>query len=83
MDIGDIDVEDFQREWRQARRAWDQINQRKLEMEASCLPLPAAEQAGWLQAKARFEACERLWDRMYQAGVVVVVGDDEDDAGPA
>jgi hypothetical protein len=25
MDIGDIDPEDFQHEWRRARHAWDQM----------------------------------------------------------
>jgi hypothetical protein len=83
VDIGDIDVEAFQREWRQARRAWDRINQRKLEMEAAGLRLTEPEHAGWLRAKSQFEACEQLWDQMYQAGVVVVVGgdDEQDDAG--
>ena len=80
MDVGGIDPEDFQLEWRRARREWDQVNQRRLEAQASGVPLPEAEQAAWLQAKSRFEACERLWDQMYKAGVVVVVGgDDEDD----
>jgi hypothetical protein len=80
MDIGDIDPEDFQHEWRLARREWDQINQRKLEAQVSGVPLAEAEQAAWLQAESRFEACERLWDQMYKAGVVVVVGgDDEED----
>jgi hypothetical protein len=84
VDIGDIDVEDFQREWRQAWRAWSHLNQRKLEAEASGLPLTAQEQAGWLRAKSRFEACEQLWDQLYRAGVVVVVGgdDEEGDARP-
>jgi hypothetical protein len=79
MDIGDIDPEDFQHEWRLARREWDQINQRKLEAQVAGVLLAEAEQAAWLQAKSRFEACERLWDQMYKAGVVVVVGDDGDD----
>jgi hypothetical protein len=79
MDIGDIDPEDFQLEWRRARREWDQGNQRRLEAQASGVPLTDAEQGAWLQAKSRFEACERLWDQMYKAGVVVVVGGDEED----
>ena len=85
MDIGDMDVEDFQHEWRQARREWDQINQRKLESDVSGVPLTEADQASWLQAKSRFEACEQVWDQMYRAGVVVVVGgdDEEGDDGPA
>jgi len=85
VDIGDIDVEAFQREWRQARRAWDQINQRKLEMDVSGLPLTAQERASWRRAKSQFEAAEQLWDQLYQAGVVVVVGgdDEQDDAGQA
>ena len=78
--IDDIDPEDFQREWRQARREWDQVNQRKLEAQMSGVPLTEAEQAAWLQAKSRFEAGEQMWDQMHKAGVVVVVGgDDEDD----
>jgi hypothetical protein len=54
-------------------------------MDASGLALTAAEQAGWLRAKSKFEAAERRWDRLYQAGVVVVVGgdDEQDDAGQA
>lgn len=83
MDIGDIDPEDFQHEWRQARRAWDQVKQRKLEAQASGVPLTEAEQATWLQAKSRFEACEQMWDQMYKAGVVVVVGDDDEEEDPA
>jgi hypothetical protein len=79
VDIGDIDVEDFKHEWRQARREWDRINQRKLESDVSGVPLTDTEQAGWLQAKSRFEACEQLWDQICQAGVVVVVGDDDED----
>ena len=80
MDIEDMDVEDFQHEWRRARREWERINQRKLESEVSGVPLTEAEQATWVQAKARFDACEQAWDQMYRAGVVVVVeGDDEED----
>lgn len=80
MDIGDIDPADFQHEWRQARREWDQVKQRQLEARASGVPLTEAEQAAWLQAESRFEACEHLRDQMYKAGVVVVVGgDDEED----
>lgn len=79
MDIGDIDPEDFQLEWRRARREWDQINQRKLEAQVAGEPLTEAEQAAWTEAKSRFEACEQVWDQMYKMGVVVVVGDDEDD----
>ncbi len=63
MDIGDMDVEDFQRAWRGARRAWDQINQRKLEREASGLQLTGQEQADWLQAKARFEPASNCGTR--------------------
>jgi len=80
VDIGDIDPEDFQQEWRRARREWDHINQRKLEAQAGSVPLTETEQAAWLEAKSRFEACERVWDQMYKMGVVVVVGgDDEED----
>ena len=79
MDIGDIDPEDFQHEWRQARRGWEQLNQRKLEAQTSGVPLTETEQAAWLEAKSRFEACERLWDQMYEMGVVVVAGGDGHD----
>jgi len=41
--------------------------------------LSDAEQSEWLRAKAEFEACERLWDEAYGMGVVVIVGDDEED----
>jgi len=43
--------------------------------------LSPEEQADWLRAKSRFEACEQLWDQLYRAGVVG--GDDEHDADPA
>ena len=80
-----MDVEDFQRDWRRARGAWEQARQRKLEAEASGRPLSGPEQAAWLAAKAQFEEYERLWDEIYHMGVVVVVsGDEEDDEpGPA
>ena len=86
MDIGDMDVEDFQRAWQRARTAWAQASQRKLDAEASGRDLTGQEQSDWLAAKSEFEECERLWDQMYQAGVVVVVGGDDeqhDDPGRA
>jgi hypothetical protein len=78
MDIGDMDVEDFQRAWRQARATWDRVNQHRRETEASGLRLTEPEQASWLSAKAEFEEYERRWDQIYLMGVVVVVGDDDD-----
>jgi hypothetical protein len=86
MDIEDMDVEDFQRDWRRARAAWDRVNQRKLEAEAAGQPLTGPERDDWLAAKAQFEEYERAWDQIYRAGVVVVVGgddEDDDDPGPA
>jgi hypothetical protein len=84
VDIGDMDVEDFQRAWRQARAAWAAASQRKLEADASGRLLTGREQADWLAAKTRFEEYERLWDQAYRAGVVIVTdGDDEDGDGPA
>ena len=85
MDIGDMDVEDFQRGWRQARAAWTAASQRKLEAQASGRPQTGEERADWLAAKTRFEEYEGLWDQAYRAGVVVITsGDDEqdDDPGP-
>ncbi len=72
-----MDVEDFQRSWRRARQAWALINQRKLEREAAGSRLTEAEEAEWGRAKAEYETCEQLWDEIYQAGVVVVVAEDE------
>jgi len=86
VDVGDRDVEDFQRDWRRARGVWEQARQRKLEAEASGRPLSGPEQAAWLAAKAQFEEYERLWDEIYHMGVVVVVGGDDeedDEPGPA
>jgi hypothetical protein len=86
VDVGDMDVEDFQRDWRRARDVWEQASQRKLEAEASGRPLSGPEQAAWLAAKAQFEEYERLWDEIYHMGVVVVVGGDDeedDEPGPA
>jgi hypothetical protein len=77
--IGDMDVEEFQRAWRRARRAWDVINQRKLEVQASGWLFAKEEEGEWLRAKSEFEAFERLWGEAYQAGVVVVVGGCDDD----
>jgi len=83
MDTGDMDVEDFQRAWRQARAAWGAASQRKLEAEASGRPLTGPEQADWLAAKTRFEEHERLWEQAYRAGVVVMADDDDaEDPGP-
>ena len=81
-----MDVEDLQRAWRQARTAWARASQRKLETEASGAQLTGQERAGWFAAKTQFEDYERLWDQIYQAGVVVVVGGDDeqdDDPGPS
>lgn len=78
MGIGDMDVEEFQRRWRRARRAWNQVNQLRLEREAAGGQLTAAERAGWLRAKSEFEACERLWDEAYRMGVTIIVGGDEE-----
>jgi hypothetical protein len=85
MDIGDMDVEDFQRAWRWSRTVWAAASQRKLEAEASGQPLTEGERADWLAAKTRFEEYERLWDEAYRAGVVIVTGGDDeqdDDPGP-
>ena len=86
VEIGDMDVEDFQRAWRQARAAWAAASQRKLQADASGQPLTGQERADWLAAKTRFEEYERLWAQVYQAGVVVLAGDDDDeqddDPGP-
>ncbi len=76
-----MDVEDFQRAWRRARRAWALINQRKLEREAVGSRLTEPEEADWVRAKADYEACEQAWDEIYRAGVVVVVGEDEEADG--
>ncbi len=73
-----MDVEDFQRAWRQARAAWAAASQRKLEAEASGRPLTGRARADWLAAKTWFEECERLWDQVYRAGVVVMAGDDDE-----
>ena len=77
-----MDVEDFQRAFRRARTAWAQASQRKLETEASGRQLTGQEKAGWLAAKDQFEEYERLWDQIYQAGVVVVAGTDDEQDHP-
>jgi hypothetical protein len=78
MDIGDMDIEEFQVAWRRARRDWDLVKQRRLEIEAAGQQLTSEERSAWLAAKARFEEYEQAWDQAYQMGVVVIVGDDED-----
>lgn len=85
MDIGDMDVEDFQLAWKRARTAWAQASQRKLEAEASGRQLTGQEKAGWLAAKGLFEEYERLWGQVYQTGVVIMAGsdDEQDDSGLA
>jgi hypothetical protein len=78
-----MDVEDFQRAWRQARGAWAAASQRKLEADAAGRPLTGQARADWLAAKTRFEEYERLWEQAYRAGVAVMAGDDdEQDDGP-
>ncbi len=74
-----MDVEELQRKWRRARRAWDTINQLRLEREVAGAHLSEAERSEWLQAKAEFAACEQLWDEAYRMGVVIVVGGDGED----
>ncbi len=80
-----MDVENFQRRWRLARRAWDRINQLRLARHTAGGQLTGAERAEWLRAKSEFEACGRLWDEAYRMGVTVIVGDDgdPDDEEPA
>jgi hypothetical protein len=78
VDIGDTDVEDFQRAWRRARAAWAAASQRKLEAEAANRPLTGQERDAWLAVKTRFEEYERLWGQVYRAGVVVMAGDDDE-----
>lgn len=77
MDIGGMDVEEFGQHWRRARHRWDRLNQAKLQRDAAGSALTAAELAEWRLARAEFEAAERLWDQAYQAGVVIVVGEDD------
>jgi hypothetical protein len=84
MDIGGMDVEDFQRRWRRAKRAWDDVRQVKLGRDVARERLSDEERARWDDARAEFQAVEDLWDQACRAGVVVVVGgDDEDDPGHA
>jgi phosphoserine phosphatase len=77
VDIGGLDVEEFQRRWRRARRDWERLRSYRRDREAAGARLTVAEMASWRQARAEFEACERLWDQLYEAGVVVVVGGEE------
>lgn len=79
MDMGGMDVEDLQRRWRQARRAWDDIRQVKLARDAAGECLSGDERERWHHARAEFQAVEDLWDQAYQAGVVIIVGGDEED----
>src|SRR5215813_4524136 len=83
MDISGMDVEDFQRRWRRAKRAWDDVRQVKLRRDLAGERLSDEERARWNDARAEFQAVEDLWDQAYRAGVVVVVGgDDEDEDDP-
>lgn len=84
MDMSSMDVGDFQRRWRRAKRAWDDVRQVKLRRDVAGERLSDEEQARWDDARAGFQAVEDMWDQAYRAGVVVVVGgDDEDDPRPA
>jgi hypothetical protein len=84
MDMGGMDVEDLQRRWRRARRAWDDVRQVKLGRDVAGERLSDEERARWDDARAEFQAVEDLWDQAYRAGVVVVVGGDDDgDSGRA
>jgi hypothetical protein len=79
VELGDMDVEDFQHQWRTARTLWDRLNQRKLEIEAAGQRLTEPDHASWRAAKARFDEYEQAWDQIYHAGVVIVVGGDDPD----
>jgi hypothetical protein len=82
MDIGSMDVEDFQRRWQRAKRAWDEVRQAKLRKDVAGEGLSDEEQARWNAARAEFQAVEDLWDQAYRAGVVIVVGGEYDDPEP-
>ena len=82
MDIGSMDVEDFQRRWQRAKRAWDEVRQAKLRKDVAGEVLSDDERARWNAARAEFQAVEDLWDQAYRAGVIIVVGDEDDDPDP-
>ncbi|HEY0933043.1 MAG TPA: hypothetical protein VGD91_04785 [Trebonia sp.] len=84
VDIGKMDPEDFQHEWRQARNSWEQASQHKLETEAAGRQLTEPELASWRAAKASFDEYEQAWEQAYKMGVVILVegDDDEEDGDP-
>lgn len=77
-----MDIEDFQRRWRRAKRAWDDVRQVKLRKDIAGERLSDEELARWNEARSEFLAVEDLWDQAYQAGVVIVVGDEDEDDPP-
>jgi uncharacterized protein (TIGR02996 family) len=79
MEIGDMDVEEFQQMWRREKRTWDRLSQQKRNKEAAGRELTEEEMSNWSRARAGFAAAEQLWDQAYAAGVVIVVGGDDDD----
>lgn len=80
MDMGGMDVEDLQRRWRRAARAWDEVRQVKLGRDVAGERLSDEEQVRWDEARAEFQVVEDLWDQAYRAGVIVIVGGNDEPA---
>jgi uncharacterized protein (TIGR02996 family) len=78
MTIGDADPEDLQDEWLAAKQDWDTNRAAQLRWWQAERRPAEAETARLEQARARFQAAERLWDEAYRAGVVIDLGDDPD-----
>lgn len=78
MTAGGADPEDLRDEWRAAQQDWADQRARQLRWWQAERRPTEAETARLEQARARFQAAERLWDEAYRAGLVIETGEDPD-----
>jgi uncharacterized protein (TIGR02996 family) len=78
MSIFDADPEDLYDEWQFAKEDWHANRARQLAWWKAERRPTEAETLALEQARARFEAAERMWDEAYRAGVVIETDEDPD-----
>src|SRR5262249_17682226 len=83
MTFDAMDIEDFGRHWRRARRRLVLLSAEKQRLIAAGLELTAEFLERWDLAQAEFEAAAERWDAAHRAGVVIVVDDSLADAAEA
>jgi len=75
MTFDAMDVADFGRQWRRARRRWVLLSEEKQRLTAARAELTPEFVERWNLARSEFEAAEQRWDEAHRAGVVIVVND--------